>query len=234
MMKEVHYKINSKITSLQKDRDALANHPDADTNPRICTNEAIIAEEIAYLERKSAQNKKNELNAELASHSKKLEVVWSAISKDRKPRDTIRRLKIPNTNPPRYAHSSKNMVELARKYHDDLQNADLPRDQEDFHKRINLIMEEIPRQQILEKPNKSVLHQNTTEVQTEKALYLSKNGSATGMDRCPYELWKALKEQYDASTHTRAQGFNIIKVLSEVLTDIQTFGVDDQTDFALG
>ena len=68
----------------------------------------------------------------------------------------------------------------------------------------------------------------------EQALLLTKNGSATGLDRCPYELWKALKKWYDETAQTNKPCFNIIKVLTEVLRDIQTHGVDPRLDFAMG
>ena len=233
-MKNTHYKINSKVNRLEKDRKALANHPDADTNNEICINEKFIAEELEHLEKKRAKNKKHRLNAELASHGEKLGGVWSAISKERKPRNHIRRLKIPGTTPPQYARTSKNMAKLARKYHDEIQNADLNDDDEEFYERINLIMEEIPKTQTLEEPNETTLHNQVTEGQTDKALDLSKNGSATGMDGCPYELWKTLKKHYNESTQTSKRGFNIIQTLTEILADIQAHGVDDQTDFALG
>ena len=51
----------------------------------------------------------------------------------------------------------------------------------------------------------------------EQALLLTKNSSATGLDGCLYELWKALKKWYDETAQTNKPRFNIIKVLTEVL-----------------
>ena len=62
-MKNTHYKINSKVNRLEKDRKALANHPDVDTNNEIRINEKFIAEELEHLEKKRAKNKKHRLNA---------------------------------------------------------------------------------------------------------------------------------------------------------------------------
>ena len=61
------------------------------------------------------------MNAELALHREKLGGVWSAISKKKKPRDYICQLKIPDTIPQKYTCSSKNMANVAMKYHDKIQ-----------------------------------------------------------------------------------------------------------------
>ena len=68
MLTETHYKLNSHIRNLEKDRAALANAPDADTNNDIRTGEAIIAKEIEHLEEKRAKGKKDKLTVELARH----------------------------------------------------------------------------------------------------------------------------------------------------------------------
>ena len=96
------------------------------------------------------------------------------------------------------------------------------------------ILDKLPRNQTLEDPTATKLNQTLTEAQTEKALLLSKNGSATGMDGCPYELWKALKTQYDRTKESNKPNFNIVKTLTRVLEDIQIHGVDPKFDFALG
>jgi hypothetical protein len=73
-----------------------------------------------------------------------------------------------------------------------------------------------------------------TQVQVQEALRLSKNGSATGTDGCPYELWKTLLLHYTTNRQPNQQGFDIIKTLTDVFTDIQTHGVDHNTSFSLG
>ena len=41
---------------------------------------------------------------------------------------------------------------------------------------------------MLDKPENSPMQWPVKETQVEKALKISRNGSATGMDRCPFEL----------------------------------------------
>ena len=233
MMKDVHYKLNTCIRLLEKDRKALANNPEADTCDSIRTSEALINNQLKHLTSKRARAKKDELRAELAMHGEKLGGVWSAINKERKPRNLIRRLRIPNSNPPQYERSSKGMANLARTYHDELQRDGLPQPN---HPNINLhqILDKIPNPQTLANPENSTLNSTLTEGQTEKALHLSKNGSATGLDGCPYELWKALKKRFDLASQANKPGFDIIHILTRVLQSIQTNGVDPETDFAAG
>jgi ribonuclease HI len=229
-----HHRINTRIRRLEEDRDALANDPNADTDDSIRASEAIIVEQLEHLEKKLAGNKRDRLSAELALHGEKLGGIWSAISKEKKPRDTIRRLRIPGTNPPQYERDSEKMADLARKYHEDLQYNDLNLDLEDRELKINLILDEIPEKQTLNAADAAALDRPLTEAQLGKALQMAKNGSATGMDGCPYELWKTLRTQHERATKENRPSFDIIKAMTRVLADVQTNGIDKGSDFALG
>ena len=171
-------------------------------------NSAIIANEIEYLTRTNAQNKKDNLAAKLSHHGEKLGGIWSAINKQKKPRDTIRRLKIPNSSPVKYKCDSVRMVELAKEYHDALQMNDIPPDAKDHEVRTSLILDEIPNRQTLCNLDALAMDHTLVKSQIEKALHLSKNGSATGLDGCLYKLWKKLKEEFD-NTDTCNPRFNI-------------------------
>ena len=234
MAKDIHYRMNTHIRLLEKDRNELANSPEADTNNNTRTSESIINREISHLIKKKARAKKDKLTAELASHGEKLGGVWSAINKDRKPRDLIRRLRIPQSDPPQFERTSKQMAKLAKEYHDNLQQDEAAINQDDLEIYLNRAFSMIPDSQKLENPNGSRLDHLLTQGQTEQALLLTKNGSATGLDGCPYELWKALKKRYDETAQTNKPRFNVVKVLTEVLRDIQTHGVDPKSDFAMG
>ena len=234
LLAETHYKINSRILRLEKDRAELANALDADNNNDTRTSEAIIACEMSHLEEKRAKGRKEKLSTELTLHGEKLGGAWSAMNKDRKPRDLIRRLHIPDSSPPQYERNSERMADLAKAYHDKLQQDGLPQELEDHEERINLILNEIPREQTLNQTDSLTMNQRVTEAQMEEALHLSKNGSATGMDGCPYELWKALKSRHVRTAGEGKASFDIIKVMTLVLRDIQQKGVDGDTQFALG
>ena len=230
-----HHKINTKIKLLEKDRHKLLNSLETNDDNEKRVNSAIIANEIEYLTRTNTQNKKDNLAAKLSHHGEKLGGIWSAINKQKKPRDTIQRLKIPNSSPAKYKCDSVRMAELTKEYHNALQKKDIPPDAEDHEVRTSLILNEIPNRQTLCQCDLDALamDRTLTKSQIEKALHLSKNSSATGLDGCPYELWKKLKEEFD-NTDACKPCFNIIKVMTAVLTDIQLYGVDNKTAFALG
>ena len=234
-MKEREYKLDSHIKALRKDINELNKNPQASVDNNIRTNERLLERELKYLENKRARNKKDLLSATLAHHGETLGGVWSSLSKEKKPRDYLRRLKIPNSQPPKYERDSRRMADLAKRYHENLQSADLDRqDLDTFEASLNLLLEEIPESQTLANPDESPLNWLAKETHTERALHHTKNGSATGMDGCPYELWKALQRRHNEASKSNKPSFNIIKTLTEVFRDIQTFGVDETTDFALG
>ena len=126
------------------------------------------------------------------------------------------------------------MAELARLYHDSLQLNDLPPNLDDWDNRIMLLLDRIPREQKLRDTDARADDHPLMDQQTKRALHLSKNGSATGMDGCPYELWKTLQTHHEKALSANKPSFDIIKTLTRILTDIQTNGIDDRTDFTLG
>ena len=73
-----------------------------------------------------------------------------------------------------------------------------------------------------------------SEENVRHTLALTKNGTATGIDGCPYELWKALEKRYNDDTNAGKTSLNLIKVLTIVYQDIQQHGLNDTTNFALG
>ena len=157
------------------------------------------------------------------------------MSKNKKPRDLIHRLKIPNTDSPQYEWDTRRMAELARNYHDELQQKDLEdHSLTEFKARITPVLNRIHENQILKEPEGTKMNEQITESQINDTLHLSKNGSATGMDGCPYELWKILKEWHNQNTKQHMPSFNIAQTLTAVFNDIQRYGVDESTSFALG
>jgi hypothetical protein len=78
---------------------------------------------------------------------------------------------------------------------------DLPgpnQDEYDLH--LDNILNEIPITQKLEDPTNTTMNWQIMQAQVLKALCLTKNRTATGLDACPYELWKTLNTIHDDST----------------------------------
>ena len=127
-------------------------------------------------------------------HGEKLGGVWSALSKENKPHNTIYHLQIPNSNPPQYEHCSKRMAQLACDYHETLQRSGPANqlDPEGNNRQLNNILNKIPNTQKLENPDQTEMNWPITQDQVLRALHITKNGTATGLDGCPYKLWKTL------------------------------------------
>ena len=127
------------------------------------------------------------------------------------------------------------MAELAKNYHNDLQNQHIrPQTNTERQNEIATTLDTIPTSQQLEDPERLPMNKTTMPIQVTKALKLTKNNSATGMDGCPYELWKTLNQHHLERSQLNKTSFNIIKMLTTVFRDIQTHRVEEGTPFALG
>ena len=91
-IKATYYKMNTHIHLLEKDIKALTNNENADTDDKIQSEEAFLIDELKFLEKKAAKNQRNTLRVELANHREVPGGVWTAMSKEKKPRDMIQRL----------------------------------------------------------------------------------------------------------------------------------------------
>jgi hypothetical protein len=141
------------------------------------------------------------MKAQIANHREKPGGIWSVINKEKKPRDLIPCLKIPNTNPTQYERGSVKMAELTQNYHKELQSIGIePEPEEERNEQIRKALACIPATQKLEEPEQTPLHQIAQLMHVERALKLSKNGSAAGIDRFSYKLWKELKTKHESDS----------------------------------
>jgi hypothetical protein len=128
------------------------------------------------------------------------------------------------------------MAQLAHDYHNNIQNEGLqtPDHHPEYEPKVRSILNEIPPDQCLTEEERVAFEWQATSEQVEKALKLAKNGTATGMDGCPYELWKKLDERYNRQHNENKPRFDITETLAKIFRDIQEHGVDKRSDFALG
>jgi len=231
--KECYHKITSRIRAIEKDLKDTNNDPEISTNREKQRHKAYLASQLKQLKKKEAKDRKDLLNAKLANHSEKLGGMWSALGKEKRPRNPIHRLKIPNTNPPQYERHLKKMAGIARDHHESLQNEDIDPDVnlEEYNTKLNEILNEIPEDQRLEEPDRTNMCWKVTEEQVSQALRRTKDGTATGLDGCPYELWKALEKRHNKLRTTNTPSLDIIKALTYLFQDIQEHGVDKRTSF---
>ena len=233
-LKASHYKVAARIDRIEKDIKEI-NNANASTN-ETRMQEAYLTSQLKQLKKKRAKDSANLLKAKIANHGEKPGGIWSAMGKETKPRNPIHRLKIPNTNPPQYERNSKRMAELARLHHDTLQDEDSnPNiDNNDLTRKTHRVLSVIPENQRLPDAEGTIMNSKITEEQVNEALKLSKDGTATGLDGCPYELWRSLKKQHDKLKHRSTPSFDITKALTYLFRDIQEYGIDNRTNFNSG
>ena len=230
-----HHKCRTKIKNLKKDREETMAHPDFGENGELQWHESILAKEIEHLEKVISCNNRERLKAKITWHGERLGGIWSNLSKKKKPRDAILRLKVPSTPSLQFVTRSDKMADLAKNYHDALQDAGLDRlTSEELNQRIEEVLDKIPEAQKFQNPESSDLNRGLTKEIVEEALRLAKNGSATGLDGCPYELWKELKRRNQEAEDEGKIGFDIIKTLTLVFQDIQRHGITPDANFAEG
>ena len=214
--KECFHKISSRIKAIEKDLKETNNTPDISTNGDVQTHGAYLVSHLKHLKKKEAKNRKDLLNAKLANHGERLGGMWSALGKEKRPRNPIHRLKIPNTNPPQYERHSRRMAELARDHHDALQSEDIDPNMshEEYDRLLDDVLNEIPENQRLEEPDRTNMSWKSSEEQVSRALHRTKDGTATGLDGCPYELWKTLEKRHNDLRHKNSPSFDVIKTLT--------------------
>ncbi|KAL6299929.1 hypothetical protein BKA93DRAFT_741518, partial [Sparassis latifolia] len=157
---------------------------------------------------------------------------WSNLNKERKPRDRIFSLRVPNSNPPEYIHRSDKMAELARNYHNDLQSQDNDTPADEREAAIITTQEAIEQIAFIE--DRSTLGDELTQEDVHEALKHSANGRATGLNGIPYELWKWLEQSFIDLQKQDKPAPNIILILTAVYNDIHLHEVVPSTDFATG
>jgi hypothetical protein len=233
--KNTHHKRASKSKKLEEDRKKLLENPSTEADKDGQWNKALLANEIEFLKRKISKESREITKAKITLHGEKLGGLWSALSKTRKPRNLLQRLKIPDSVPHRYESRSDKMAELAKQYHENLQKCDLgTEEQQAREEAMEHVLRMIPEDQKFPNPQDSQLNSGITNMFVGLALKRAKNGSATGLDGCPYELWKELDKSYTEAQKIGKPGFNIVNTLTAVFNDIQEHGIEPETDFTEG
>ena len=246
-MKKSHYKRLTMIRNLQNDQKSLLENPEFESNEQLSWQEALIADKIAYLERVNSHNSRTKLRAKIAHYGERLGGIWSDLNKIKKPRDVILRLAKPDLHPPQYETISRKMANLARQYHNNLQDNGLsPRDAPDQNankreaphqtseEELREVLNAIPDSQKFNRERFPDLSIGITSDYVRRALKLAKNNSATGLNGCSYELWKRLDALHQEAEKVNHQGFDIIGILTKVFQDIQRYGIEQGTNFTEG
>jgi hypothetical protein len=163
---------------------------------------------------------------------------WTKQNKDSKPRDLLRRLRTLEPDSETYVTRSDEMANLVKEFYEKLQESEDGVEQNPLRWTENLekVLGAIPEEQKIQPENGENPMANCLPRKTiEKALRLAANGRATGMDGLPYEIWKTLHAIHERTKENdNIESFDIIGVMTLVFWDIQEYGVDSRTNFALG
>lgn len=155
------------------------------------------------------------------------------MNKAKRPRDTIVALKKLNTEPPEYETKSKGMVNIATEHHMNLLKADPHNLMEDDHREhVTNILENL--EPSLKPADKTALETNLEEEEIQKAMSELPNGKAAGLDGISIEYYKHFVISFEATKELTNPSFNIIGILRAVFNDIETNGVQEDTNFAEG
>ena len=204
------------------------------------TESEILTQKLTKLKRKqhlkirSSIAVKNRIEGETMTRS------WIQNNKIDKPRDIIYALRKPQTrlnneqNP--YEKDSQEMAELARNYHENLQNDGINPNIETRDQCTEEALASL--QKTVTTDESELLRETITEEQVEEALQRSQLLKSPGMDGITYELWKYLHQEYKksllASEEADQNEFSIIKLMTSCFNDIQRHGMSEATGFATG
>ena len=217
----------------QEMRDLLRgqNSDKLETRIRI----AEINKELNYLERMRHLRTRENLTTKIRMESESpTSRQWARSGRENRPRDPFYELKIPHSTPPKYERRSDRMAELAKDYHDILQEQGLrglQARQEVTTEVLTHIPSPIP---------ESFKEELTKNVETEDVRQIIRtlpNGKAAGLDGLTYELWKKLNEDYMNNSkmdENDKPNFDITETLTRVFKDIEEHGIEPRTGFADG
>lgn len=225
-------RITQKIRSLKKDIAELQQHPDLDTEQEQRTNLVILQHELQHLELKKGKTERIKAQAKWHDKGEKINKYWIRTHTPRRLRDIMHSLCNPSTNT--LSSRSSKMAKIARDYHDNLQQENLlSPDNPNRMTAQHAVLTQIPEHQKFV-DDSSELHTPITYQQVANALRASKNGSTTGLNGLPYELWKTLHERHLKLQKQRKPSFDVIECLTSVYQNIQRHGVDPTTNFSIG
>ncbi|CAK5271126.1 unnamed protein product [Mycena citricolor] len=214
----------------------LQTYTEAEAAARICTIQGEI-DKISDVQR---EQRRTETRARCFTELDHITKFTVAISKDKTPRDTITRLCRTDVCPPREARRSRDMAELARDYHQDLQRDPSEQDLTTKDRDIEIALEFTEARG--NPDNIEELQKQLTSEDVTLALKQAATGTASGMDGIPYELWRRLHQIHLEVTKQNAalgpdqqkRAVNITKLLASIFNDIEQKGVDAISNFSLG
>jgi ribonuclease HI/exonuclease III len=201
-------------------------------------------QEMSTLEKRITVDQNLNSKVRYLVEGEKMTKYWTTLTKVTKPQDIIHCLKKPA--PPGmedagYATRTKEMAEVARGYHEQLQNDPLENSQQDERELAILeALNNIPASQKLSTEESLTLEGLLNQETIEAALKKLPKGKAGGLDGLPTEWWKKLytlsiEEAKDSATNRDGKPhLDIIGILLDVYQDISNYGSVEGESLANG
>jgi exonuclease III len=234
--KEMAPRIDREIKELEAQLASAVND-DQKTPGERALQATVLTEKIGKLagERhkvaRTAAAARNHLEGEVISK------YWSGINADRAPRDVVTKLRNPKhgqDGEKEFIDTSWGMAGLTKEYHETLQK-DGDEEAGDTATReatFTPVLDKVDR--ALGQRDKAELAKYITRDLVHQAICEAANGKAAGMSGVPSEFWKQLSFMYEMSKESNSPTCDIVRVLTLAFREMEEFGVQKGTDFALG
>ena len=191
----------------------------------------ILDEELQSLEKLRHAKARDRTAARNRLEAETMGKAWCRSGKDQKPRDLLYSLKRPGSNPPEYEKRSDKMAEIARDYHEKLQDSGeevSQRRDEEIDNVLACIQINIP------EGEKEKLARKIEPEEVRKAIKDLPDGKAAGIDGLPHEFWKKLIDQHDNNEKDKRPSFDALLLLTCLYNDIEQEGMVEGTAFSKG
>ena len=225
-------KLDAKIKSSKEQLKGVLNDENVRPVEEVQATAAAIEEKIRQLETLCHTQVQNNLAVRSRLESETIGKFWIQNNKEKTPRDTVQRLRIPQSPPhdPKYTKKSSEMADLARSYHENLQKNGLVEDltDEDFQEVLEHLKPRVNAE------GRTELARYLKEEEISQALRDLPDGKAPGIDGIPHEMWKILRILHMEDLKAKRPAFNIVKVLTQVYNDIEEHGLEPHTTFPKG
>lgn len=225
-------KLRAEISKLTEARNCIQKGRNFATDRQAQAEASAMQEQIMELERKRHARAQLSTTTHYNLNAENVSKYWSAINKERKPRDLFFSLRKPGSGA--YEFRSDRMAALARDYHENLQRlgidgSELP---ETRSKNISAALEHAEAQLSVEGAN--ALGADVTRAEVEEALKRAGTHRATGLDGIPYEFWTSLKQKWDRSTERTSPRFDCVDLLLLAFQHLERYGPCEEAAFAEG
>ncbi|KAF5342495.1 hypothetical protein D9611_001696 [Ephemerocybe angulata] len=225
-------KARKKIAELKQALETVLN--DNSTTPEE-RNELTdkLAEEIKDLECQQLDKRRADTATLWMLETETIGKKWIGANKERAPHDTIPILRNPNTPNAPPARKSCDMAEIARDYHEQLQNDTQHTEQEREAATEEVLASLDPR---VDDGNATHLKTNLTRDEVRTAMMSMPNGKASGPDGITTDLWKVLITRWETQVKAGGNGkaADVVSLLQHAFNDIEENGISATSSFAKG